>query len=180
MTSLPHRIRDAVSTDHALVLDSWRKSLRETRKRSEIDAGFSRAHRAIAETLIAECTMVVGVPLDEEGADLGPDAISGWAIGEPLEEHLLVHYVYVKNVYRRGGLARAMLAELVGRVQRNGRSRDGKPHLPQIVLTACTEKWIGNRMRRERWGFLPNVPYYRAICRMMDRAADEATKGTAA
>lgn len=167
--TLQHRIRDASDGDRSFVLDSWRKSYRETRKRTELDAGYARAHRLIAETLFAQCVTIVGVPLDLDGTDVAPDAISGWAVGEPLEEHLILHYVYVKSAYRRQGLARAMFAELVSRVKRRGVSRDGKPHLPQIVITSCTEKWIGNRMREHRWGFSPNVPFYRAMCALMDR-----------
>lgn len=105
-------IRRAQSSDLPFVFSSWLNSYessgwaRGVRRRTY----FTRHHAVVSELLSRPSCVVLVAALEED-----PDVILAWAALEPVSS--TVHYVYVKESWRRLGLARRLLDELPGGVQ---------------------------------------------------------------
>lgn len=99
---LPMRIRPATENDRRFVVNSWFESYRP-----HVDAGFdvfAAGHRRHMDALFAVC------PPPSVACDLeDPDTIFGWALAKGA--HL--HYVYVKQPFRRLGVAKALVVPAV-------------------------------------------------------------------
>lgn len=88
------------------VLSSWSGSLKHSREAGMITAEdwVSVMHRQIAKICARpECRVLIAYGDD-------PSLFLGFIAGEP--EERVVYYCFVKELYRRGGLAGALFAEL--------------------------------------------------------------------
>ena len=96
-------LRAASQGDQAFVMDSWLRSFGKGRTwvfRGVEGDRFYSGHREILENILQRSLVVVAC-LEEV-----PDAVLGWACIEPG----CVHYTYVKNKYRRKGVATKLIA----------------------------------------------------------------------
>lgn len=100
---LEYLVRELVDDDWALVLNSWKKSARDSSTLpghvyyTEIHARIERLRDRGARWVVA-CN-----PLDN-------DQVYAWAVAEPP----VVHYAYTKKPFRRQGIARRLVRELIG------------------------------------------------------------------
>lgn len=105
--SLPITIREVCEDDVALILNSWLKSYRNspgiTTCPNDIYFSETMGQKAKIMKLLAECdTSVACDPND-------PSQVYGWATWELMPDTTsVIHYCYVKQSYRRQGIARAL------------------------------------------------------------------------
>lgn len=95
-------VRPATFDDVPFVMDSWLRSFGKGRTwvfRGVDGARFYDNHRKIVEELVARSFVLVACLAEV------PDALLGWACAEKD----CLHYMYVKNKYRRKGVATEML-----------------------------------------------------------------------
>lgn len=105
---LPIAFRDVAEGDVPFIFSSWLQSYRDSEEVRNIgnDAYFGGHHKVIAELAQrpeAKCFVACASDF--------PAQIFGWAYGESGAETVL-HYVYVKQQYRRMGIARGLLQKI--------------------------------------------------------------------
>lgn len=102
------KFRAAVDSDKPFLLNSWLRSYWESSPftRGITRQTFFRDHHSLASATLANAVTLVAVPAE------GEDLICGWVCADALAGGgLLVHYVYVKESFRRFGLARSLIGE---------------------------------------------------------------------
>ena len=98
------KLRPLGEGDIPVVMSAWLKS---NRKHSPLAKHLSNTvyfdeHHKVITRLVSRCGVIVA---EVEGA---PDEVAGWICAEP-DKEFVVHYVYVKPLYRKAGLAKWML-----------------------------------------------------------------------
>jgi len=92
--------RRLVPDDMNFILNSWKKSFRGSRGEWKNRQYFAEANRRIMRIMNRLPKIRIACdPLD-------PKHIFGWIVAEPP----VLHYIYVKNVFRRAGVAQTLLA----------------------------------------------------------------------
>lgn len=107
---IPHNIRPYnAETDSSCVLDSWWRGLQSTPQFAWLPrSAFSSAMRAQLTDDIADGTIRVDVACDVDD----PSQIFGWVAYDGTAPTLCLHWVYVKQLYRRNGIARMLCGVL--------------------------------------------------------------------
>lgn len=135
MTS-PLSMREAKVDDLKFILNSWVESHREAPGCEHVKRGAFRVGMSErVKRLLKRCGATVAY---EEST---PAQIWGWVCAERLDGALVVHYCYVKSIYRRLGVAGMLMGEL-------GYERD-----EQIIATHVTRPFAQKRLG-----------HYRVIC----------------
>jgi GNAT superfamily N-acetyltransferase len=99
-------ITDGNDEAKSLIYATWLRSYKSSSPRAKNiprDVFFAEHHDVIAGILDRSTTEVKLAVLPDD-----PDVVLGWAVTEPG----IVHYVYVKHMLRRHGLATALLAHV--------------------------------------------------------------------
>jgi GNAT superfamily N-acetyltransferase len=128
-------IRSHTLTDLALVFSSWLRSMPPARDVSR-DVHF-RGQHALIEAILARpgaLLRVACVPDD-------PEVILGWACVEHAPHDAsghpsLVHFAYVKDAFRRRGIARALLADVAPRCRYTHRPHSVDVHALHLAHVA--------------------------------------------
>lgn len=108
ITTLPIVIRLARKKDIAFITSSWLKSYRDSEAVRGVPNGvYYRLHHKVLETVIPRSIVAVAVSQDD------PDQIIGWVCAERHGNILTIHYVYVKYMFRRHGVAKKLVQLLV-------------------------------------------------------------------
>lgn len=99
--SLPIAIRRARAYDVPFIFSSWLRSYKACRDRHVAQAVYFKEHHKLIDALLRDATVLVATPQDD------PDTILGWSVksGDTL------HYVYVKEAFRRLGIGKALVGE---------------------------------------------------------------------
>lgn len=151
--SAPFRLRLATAQDHASIYSDWLRSARQARAYQGISSTvyFFWMH-VLIEQLLEDphtCTWLVACAADD------PTKIYGWLCGQRATttaagDQAIVHYVYTKRLYRRVGVATALLKSFVGTA-------------PALVTTSRSESGdalLGRRVHVFNpfllWGHLPD------------------------
>ena len=101
MASGIYNIRDACHDDLPLVINSWVKA----------HASFTRAdgcviryvnHPAVVLDLVQRCSVIVAYDPDD------PSEVFGWLCHELIQGELVIHYAFIKQVFRRHGIANGL------------------------------------------------------------------------
>ena len=130
----------------------------------ELKAGYSQAHRAVIGECLEASTILVAHPnyLPDDTSVTRSEresAICGYVVGETdRPRSLLLHYVYVKQVYRRKGIARSLVSAL--RARSSGEN---------VVITHSPNRSIAGYAKARGWGFALNAPFYRYIAKGLER-----------
>ncbi len=101
------KLRPAAVTDAAFIFNSWLKCYRHSKSAMQVqnDIYFSAQHKVI-EGLVKRAQFIIACsPTDE-------NQIYGYGVGEMVEDVVCVHFIYVKEPYRKLGLACTLLAAL--------------------------------------------------------------------
>lgn len=100
--------RDPQPGDIALVLDSWSKGYRNSKWAGTVPNNlWHETHTAAVTQLLAR-----GARLLVLCSAARPDQIVGYACWEAVQGGLCVHYLYVKDPFRRKGLGTALLRHI--------------------------------------------------------------------
>lgn len=102
----PIKIRPYKDTDQAFVFASWLHSFEQDRdKRVGRDLYYQEQHTLVAELLGHRNTILIAVHPEDD------NMLYGFLVGGALPVGRVLDYVFVKPVYRRMGIARALLAQ---------------------------------------------------------------------
>lgn len=102
---LPLVLRPATSDDHAFIVDSWLCSYRGQAIARDAGASYMRDMKWLIRRLVERSAVLVAADEDE------PGAIWGWAASHGST----VLYVYVRQEFRRSGIAGMLLHPFLGR-----------------------------------------------------------------
>jgi GNAT superfamily N-acetyltransferase len=108
-------VRLKTAADQSMVYDSWIRSYRKAPATVRIPANvYSWWQRTIVDSVWVDPTSTILVAVDP--AD--PTRIFGWLAGQVSQslagDQRIVHYVYVKAIYRRFGVASRLLRTFLG------------------------------------------------------------------
>ena len=107
--SWPRKLREPRPADMPFIMDSWQRSFSRSPFAGVVpNSKWLENSRALVTSLLARGAKVVVAcnPEDE-------DQILGWACAEQDEYKCVVHYVYVKDPYRKDGLSTELLGALL-------------------------------------------------------------------
>lgn len=135
---LPVLVRLASSPDSALVYSTWMRSYADQNKDQHRGILY-KSHRKIIRNLMEKSVTVMAVMDDD------PNQIFAWMCGIRTKTGpLLVHYCYVKDAFRRLGLAKLLLGYF--------EHRSGEPII-------CSHKGYVYKSLRDRYNlfYVPQV-----------------------
>lgn len=99
MSAHPFTFRDAEEGDTNFILSSWLKSFRDSEFAKEMsNAVYFAGHQRLVKDAIARSRIVVAVNPGD------PRQIYGWICFEQKGDYQVLHYFYVKEIYRGFGL----------------------------------------------------------------------------
>lgn len=101
------KLRDAVEADAPFIFNSWLKAYRNSKVTQALqnEIYFNGQHKLI-EGLVKRAKFIIACnPADET-------QIYGYSVGETIDGVLCVHFVYVKEPYRKFGIATGLLLAL--------------------------------------------------------------------
>lgn len=145
--SVPCEIRLGQQDDKSFILDSWLKAHKKSHTHRDVSNEIYYHHQEpIIESLLAQSFVLVACsPTDH-------DQILGYCVAQPSAGGVCVlHWINVKQVYRKLGIGSVLLSEAKTRCNAN-------PGLP-VVLTHISKayKWL-----QEKWD-LAYSPYLIAM-----------------
>ena len=101
-------IRSAAKADVSFIIHSWLHSFREGDMVEGVpnQVYFHNHHKVIESILKRATVLVLCLPED-------PNVILAWICVEAHENGLVIHYLYVKNEFRKNRLGSKLLAEVL-------------------------------------------------------------------
>ncbi len=104
MPALPIEIRRAKRSDIPFITSSWLKSNRHGYMvRSVPNNIYYYNHHKILEELLPRSVVLVACNAED------PDQILGWMCAEVVDTAMVIHYVYVKQSFRKFGIAKRIV-----------------------------------------------------------------------
>lgn len=98
------RIRPATEEDVNFIFNSWLKSYRDSFFGKNISKTiYFASHHKILEKLLKNCSVLVAVDANN------PGDIVGYCVTEDVAGFQVIHFVYVKHIFRMLGIAKALL-----------------------------------------------------------------------
>jgi hypothetical protein len=89
------------------ILNSWLKSVRITENWIKIESKiFFEEYQKLIIATLEMGSVLIACPKNE------PNIIIGYMVYERAEKCLIIHFLYIKNKFRRNGLARYMIESL--------------------------------------------------------------------
>lgn len=97
---IPLIIRPMQPGDVPLVLNSWLKSYRDCPATwGTANDVYFRTQKAVISKLLSRCNVAIACDPDDA------EQIFGWLAWEDGEKDIVVHYIYVKSLFQRMGVA---------------------------------------------------------------------------
>lgn len=101
------RIRAATETDAPFIFNSWLKCYRHSVFAKEMqNEVYFEAHHKLIEGMVGQATFLIACN------DLDPAQIYGYAVGEHVDNTLVIHFIYMKEPYRKLGIAKLLASKL--------------------------------------------------------------------
>jgi len=101
-------IRTAQRADASFIIHSWLTSFREGDWVEGVpNQVYFHAHHKVVESILTRATVLVLCLPD------APEVMFGWICVEACENGLIIHYLYVKNEFRKNRLASKLLNEVL-------------------------------------------------------------------
>ena len=105
---LPISIRDFIESDKHFILSCWLKSFRDSKAFQGIpNERFFTMHKKVVEELLKRSKTMMLVDQKD------PDHLFGFISYELNESANYLHFVYIKNAFRRLGLAKKVIFECI-------------------------------------------------------------------
>lgn len=105
-----YALREGLPSDHAFVYATLLRDYRTSdvaRTLADDRRHFFEGHHSLVEKLLRRARLDVACGIED------PDVIVGWILWEPALP-MRLHYIYVREPYRRLGVAQDLLANCVG------------------------------------------------------------------
>lgn len=100
----PVMTRKAIESDVAFIFNSWLKSFRQSNLCKGItDTIYYNEHHKVIENLLLTCDTFILCP------ESNPDDIYGYICAEKIDGVFVVHFIYIKHIYRGLGLAKKLV-----------------------------------------------------------------------
>jgi len=100
---LPISIRPMQPGDVPLVLNSWLKSYRDCPASwGTGNDDYFRTQKTVISKLMTKCNVAIACDPQDD------DQIFGWLAWEDSKEDIVVHYIFVKHIFQRMGVARRL------------------------------------------------------------------------
>jgi len=97
-------MRDATDSDIAFIFSSWLKSFRNGLMNKMVDNSIYFAeHHKVVERILARAKLTLAVNPE------APEDIYGYICHEKIDNIFCLHYVYVKQPFRRRGVMKALM-----------------------------------------------------------------------
>jgi GNAT superfamily N-acetyltransferase len=108
MSEVQLAVRSPTQRDIEFITSSWLRSFRDGYFVSTVpNRIYFNQHHKILEKLIPRATCLIACN------EMDPDHIYGYVIAEVMDQHLVVHYIYVKDSLRRFGVAKKLVQHLL-------------------------------------------------------------------
>lgn len=103
---VPIRVRLATEVDVPFIFNSWLKSFRAEHFAVNItNTIYFNEHHKLIEDLLQTCEVYIACDHNN------PEDIFGYICAERIDGILIIHYVYVKHMYRRLGIGKTLLGQ---------------------------------------------------------------------
>ena len=101
---LPIHVRSMTEADVPLVMNSWLKSFRDCAATWGVgnDEYYATQKKVITKLLEVSSVAIACDPSDHE-------QVFGWVCWTPRNKDVVIHYVYVKHLFQRMGVARELM-----------------------------------------------------------------------
>lgn len=130
--SVPCEIRLGQQGDKSFILDSWLKAHKKSHTHRDVpDEIYYHHQEPIINSLLSQSFVIVACSPHDH------DQILGYCIAQPAQGHVcVVHWINVKQVYRKLGIGSVLMAEARTRC-------NAAPGLP-VVMTHISKsfKWL--------------------------------------
>lgn len=158
--------RAATQADRPLIFATWLRAFRHGSHfpRHIPERAYFAAHHNVVEALLDRSTVLVAHPTGD------PEVILGWSVVEklPVDDAVTapqaIHFVYVKPAFRRSGIARLLLDDVIDD------SADGVPTWYSHETFALRVPGIAARIAG--WSFNPYLALQYAANRSNTHAND--------
>lgn len=105
-TNLPIRIRSLHKADIPFIKNAWMKSLRDNKPFSLMRTeDYYRHQSKICDEILQSADSIVAC------LDTDEDEILGFCVLEAYQKSMLLHFVFVKNCYRKFGIGTELLQQ---------------------------------------------------------------------
>lgn len=146
MSEIQLAIRTPNSRDIEFITNSWLQSFRDGYFVGSVpNRVYFNQHHKILEKLLPRSICIVACNADD------PDHIYGWVCAEVVDQHLILHYIYVKDSLRRFGIAKRMIQKLL---------KDLPVAQNRIVTTHQTQKSKTLIKGWKSWDLKPAIERY--------------------
>lgn len=163
---MPGKVRYALRAarpderEMGFLFSRWIRNFGDARSPYEKQAGYADVHRHVITMAMEQPGAVVvvacGVGDEVNGHVRGEDFIYGYAVGERRGAFAVLHWVYVRDGYRRRGIANAMVREV--------RKECGK----HVTVTAITAQWMRDKALERSWRIAEMAPLYSLVKAMSE------------
>jgi hypothetical protein len=101
-------LRGPLPSDMPFILSSWLRSYRRARAVSDVGPIYYAGQEAVIRRLVSRSMVALACNPED------PSTVLGYVVFERVRSGGLVHYVYVKELVRRCGLAERLMGEVPG------------------------------------------------------------------
>lgn len=106
LSTLPILYRPAIEEDRPFIFNSWLKAFRKGTLSANVDNSiYYTNHHSLVERILSKSKTIICCNSDD------PSIIYGYVTYQEVDGQFVLHFVYVKHIYRKLGLARQLLAE---------------------------------------------------------------------
>lgn len=158
-SDIPWALRPGSAGDHGFVVDSWLTSYRDKARARSCGDLYMREYKWKIREILKRADLLVACDVADPWLILGYAVTSAVGDGGALHGKLLheneyvrrVHYVFVKELYRREGIARSLLGDLLDEVnvQYSHVSHQAKAPSGWVYNPVADDRLLVERVARE-------------------------------
>lgn len=108
MSHIPFILRETTSNDTNFIFNSFLRSFHAAYPNKYVpDALFYKPQSRIITYLLDTADCLIACYPE------APEQIIGWILSQPRSEATVIHYLYIKNQYRKQGIAKDILSQVL-------------------------------------------------------------------
>jgi hypothetical protein len=134
-------LRQAIPDDRAFIMNSWLKTFEKSAYRLDIPmTEFFAFHHDVLEDLLERSSIIVAIRPPNPLRPDNIDEIYGYLCVETDLRPRIIHFLYVKNKYRKMGVGRSLVEDWLSDVKEpvfySHRTEDGDAFAPHVFRVA--------------------------------------------